>query len=310
MCAASIPSFRYYSRTGLRAAFRALKRGHFLPILLLFSVCSLVLCLPAYGSSLWAAAGDAVRDGGALVGKNYDGQPVHCELRMVIPKQGIVYLGVFPPHGRKGQGPLAGINAKGLAVVSAAPETLSDARMSPSAERITERLLTGFETVDALLSAPHLFKKGFPVFCIIADRAKIALIEVSPHGEVAVKSTENGIIVHTNHYITDGFLSLNKKADKISELRLERLDSTLKGAAAALTVDDFINASKDKGSGAQDAIFRLDGPPGTERTLASWVLRLPKSGAPELYVALFGADGTGMEYDFNLDQPFWTEGLD
>jgi hypothetical protein len=251
-----------------------------------------------------------VQGGGVVIGKNYDGQPAHCELRMVIPKQGITYLGLFSLHSRKGQGPFAGINQKGLAVVSAAPQTLSDTRTSPSAERITEKLLTDFETVDALLSAPNTFKKGFPIFYIVADRLKIALIEIPPHGDAAVKATDNGIIIHTNHYITERLLSFNKRTRKDSELRLERINRTLSASSGPLTIDDFIKVSKDKGDGPDDAVFLPGGHSGAGQTLASWILWLPKSGPPELYAAIFGAQETEKEYDFSLDQPFWTEGVD
>lgn len=185
-----------------------------LPVSLALSAVLVSLCPPVHASSLWAGAGSSVEGGGVLVGKNYDGQPAHCELRMVIPKQGITYLGLFPLHGRKGRGPLAGINERGLAVVSAAPETLSDVKTSPSSELITEKLLTGFDSVDALLSAPHVFKKSSPLFYVIADRQKIALVEIPPQGEPAVTSTQNGVVVHTNHYVNDRLLSSNKRMSK------------------------------------------------------------------------------------------------
>ncbi|HEY3276644.1 MAG TPA: carcinine hydrolase/isopenicillin-N N-acyltransferase family protein [Syntrophorhabdaceae bacterium] len=265
---------------------------------------------PAHGSSLWGAVGNSVEGGGALVGKNYDGQPVHCEFRMVIPREGIPYLGLFPLHTKKGQGPVAGINEKGLAVVSAAPETISDSRMNPSAERITEALLTGYETVDALLSAPLAFKKGFPIFYLIADRHKIALAEIPPQGDALIRTAENGTLFHTNHYIQQKFIDFNKKMRKNSELRLERLAGAFTGLAGPLTMDTFIGISKDRGTGTEDAILRFGGPPGSERTLASWILSLPKAAPPELHVGFFGADETEREYDLRLDRSFWSEAVE
>jgi isopenicillin-N N-acyltransferase like protein len=290
--------------------FRLYFCGRHLLILLPFLIFALGRGLPAHASSLWAAIGSSVRDGGALVGKNYDGQPVSLDMRMVVPQQGVRYLGLFPLNSKKGQGPVAGINEKGLAVASAAPETISVSKMAPSAERVTEGLLTGFETVDALLSAPHPFKKGFPVFYLVADARKIALIEIPPHGEAVIKTIENGTLAHTNHYINEKLAGFNKKPNKQSELRLERLSGLMGGTSGPMTAEDFIAASKDRGTGPDDAILRLNGPSGAERTIATWVLWFPKTSPPELHIGFFGADNTEREYDFRLDRSFWTEGVE
>src|ERR1035437_10230821 len=94
------------------------------------------ISFPAWGSTLWTAAGDQVRDRGTLMGMNFDGKTLECELRMVVPSQGFVYLGLFPLPSRKGQGPVAAINEKGLAIGVAAPEALSGSAGGRSARRI------------------------------------------------------------------------------------------------------------------------------------------------------------------------------
>jgi hypothetical protein len=140
---------RTMDRGGNSIAFTGL-RGVLLLALASFAL--LTFCPPAHGTTLWAAAGAAVQDGGTLLGKNYDGKHVNLELRMVIPRQGLSYLGLFPLPSRKGQGPVAGVNEKGLAVVSANADTLHEGKQGHSAERLPEALLTGFETVEDALS--------------------------------------------------------------------------------------------------------------------------------------------------------------
>jgi len=73
----------------------------------------------AESCTLWATVGEAARDGGSLVVKNHDWRPDHRqEIKRVTPKPGFRYYGLFA-YGNDGPGLKAGVNEKGLVVVSA-----------------------------------------------------------------------------------------------------------------------------------------------------------------------------------------------
>ena len=244
------------------------------------------------------------------MGMNFDGKALECELRMVVPSHGFVYLGLFPLPSRKGQGPVAAINEKGLAIGVATPEALSGGAGGRSAGRIPEDLLTGFGSVDGVLSSQERLKKGPPLFYVLADRSKIAVTEVTPAGIITIKTAENGVLLHTNHYIGERLPASVKKAGKESRMRLERIGSILTASARPFAMDDFVRFAHDKGTSRDDAILRSAGAPGSEKTRAIWVLFSSGSGPPELHVELFAPDETEREYDFTLDRSFWTEGLE
>lgn len=266
--------------------------------------------MPAYGSTLWAAAGSHVQGGGTLMAQNYDDKPISVEPRLVIPKRGFTYLGLFSLKGPKGQGPLAGVNEKGLAVAAAVPETLPpDPNPRPSVEQTTEKLLAGFETVEGILSDRKILGQGPPAFYLIADRQRIASVEIAPRGAIAVKSLEAGLLCHTNHYTDEKLLTWNKKVAGGSEARLERIRQLLGGIGAPLDLDRFVEIGRDRGTNQEEAVLRTAPSSGAVRTLAAWVLFIPDSNVPELRIGLFGSDGTEKEYDLKLDRPFWTEGL-
>jgi isopenicillin-N N-acyltransferase like protein len=268
------------------------------------------LSFPAYGSTLWAAAGTRVQGGGTLIAKNYDAKPVPTHLRLVIPRNGFTYLGLFSLKNPKGQGPLAGVNEKGLAVISAIPEALPPGpEARPSIEQVSEKLLAGFGTVDNVLSDQKILSEGPSAFYIIADASQIASVEVTSYHEIAVRNLVNNILCHTDHYIDERFLSRNRQTVKNSELRLERIGRLLNSGNNLLTLDAFIDVAHDRGTNPDEGILRSSGSSDGVRTVATWVLVIPGTRPPELHVGLFDPEGSEAEYDFKLDRAFWTEGL-
>jgi len=267
---------------------------------------------PACADTLWAAAGSPVEGGGVLVAKNHDDRLLPTELRLVAPRKGFTYLGLFSMGSPTLHGPLAGVNEKGLAVVTAVPETLPPGPgPNPSMERIADSLLTSYESVDRIIADQRILKQGPPAFYLIADNTRIALVETAPHGGISVISLTDGILAHTNHYTDERFLALNRQAAKGSEPRLERITRLLKSSTVPFTQDAFTALSHDRGAGRDDDILRVRQSPDTHqvRTLATWVLFIPAAKPAELHVGIFGPDGGETEYDFKLDKPFWTEGL-
>ena len=175
--------------------------------------------------------------------------------------------------------------------------------------QISEKLLAVFESVNGALSDHKIFREGPPAFYLLGDNSQIAYVEVTPHHEIAVKRLENGVLCHSGHYIDEKLLSWNKKNLKGSELRLERIAQLLGSSGESFTPDRFTEIAHDRGTDADDGILKTQSSPGPLRTVSTWILFIPRSGAPELHAGIFGPDGAEREYDFKLDRPFWTEGL-
>ena len=289
-----------------------LSAGRVILTALLAVVAIAALHHPAHGTTLWAAAGGQVEGGGVLIAKNHDDKPLPTELRLVVPRKGFTYLGLFALGSRKTQGPLAGVNEKGLAVVTAVPEGLPPGPdPNPSIEQIAESLLASYESVDLIVADQKILRQGPPAFYLIADRSNIALVETGPHGGISVTILKDGILTHTNHYLGEELLVWNRRIPKGSESRLERVTRLLQSSTVPLTQDAFIEMSRDRGAEGDDGALRVRASSGTLRvqTLAGWILLIPRTKPPELHVGVFVADGGEIEYDFKLDRPFWTEGV-
>jgi isopenicillin-N N-acyltransferase like protein len=264
----------------------------------------------SHACTLWAAAGKKVEGEGVILAKNRDYPPQQNELRFVIPETGFKYFGIFPIEGNKFHGLVAGINEKGLAIVSATAGSVSRKRRNTGMEGLNGKILATYGSVNSLLANKMIFTKSHPVFYLIADKGEIAIIEVAPGGEISIRTTENGVLFHTNHYLDRMLFHSNEKIGKSSLARFKRIGSLLSDHASYLTIDDFVAFSEDTAGGPDDSIWRTGGAPGKERTLATWIVYIPKNGDPELYVKFANPDEPTRSYNMKLDVPFWTEGIE
>lgn len=259
--------------------------------------------------TLWAASGNKVMDEGVLLAKNRDRIPQKSELEMIIPEKGFTYFGLFSVvKGKKG-GLVAGINEKGLSIASATAGSIRKKERGIGMERINEEILKLYDTVDAVLKNQLLFKKSHPAFYMIGDRNVAAVIEVAPDGEVSIKTQANGILFHTNHYTSEDFLHFNKKVSQSSEKRLSRIQSMLEGQTSAFTIDDFVAFSEDSSDGPDNSIWRTGSTPHKERTIATWIVFIPKKGNPEVFIKVSNPGEDAWIMNTILDPPFWTEGI-
>jgi len=262
-----------------------------------------------HACTLWAAAGEKVQGGGVLLAKNRDRKPQKSELEMIIPEKGFTYLGLFSTVKGKRGGLVAGINEKGLSVVSATAGSIRKKERGIGIERINEEILRLYDTADAVLKNQLLFKKSHPAFYMIADGTTAAVIEVAPNGEISIKTQANGILFHTNHYTSEEFLHFNKKASQSSEKRLFRMQSMLERQAGAFTIDDFVAFSEDSSDGPDNSIWRTGSTPQKERTIATWIVYIPKKGSPEIFLKVANPGEDDWIMNTILDRPFWTEGI-
>jgi isopenicillin-N N-acyltransferase like protein len=239
---------------------------------------------PSHACTLWGAAGNAVEGGGVLITKNRDWIPDHRqELRIVKPKDGYASV-VLAAVGGAEPGSKAGVNEKGLVMVTA---TVSQV---PAAERqrvdqkkgLMSHLLARCASVEDVLKQIELFRR--PVFYLVGDRKEIAVIEVAPDGSRSITRTESGTLHHTNHYCAIVPPDLKRKPGASSTNRSARIEELLKNPGRPYTAEDFIRFSQDKTAGPDNSIWRTGSSPHKTRTLATWLVSIPASGSPRLYL--------------------------
>jgi hypothetical protein len=256
--------------------------------------------------TLWAAAGGRVAYEGTLIAKNRDNtQELVTELRYVKRDKGFRFVALFDIEADGYV--VSGTNEKGLTVVNASAASVTEEKRNVAKEDLTERILTSFDSVDAVIKEDTMLSGSHPAFYMIADSVKIASIEIAPGGKTSVKVLQEGFFVHTNHYIDEKLLSANEKKTPGSAKRLERINRLMGACRSPFTAWQFITFSEDKGEVQNDAIWRTCGPSKKVCTLASWIVYLPKQGFPRLYARLPTPQKPDRVYRFTLDDRFWME---
>jgi hypothetical protein len=254
--------------------------------------------------------GDGSKDGGSIIGQTWDApRGTSGELRLVIPAKGFRYLGLFPLKAKSSDYVIAGVNEGGLVVVTATADTISSKKKLIGRQNLAETILTTYGSVDSVLVKRDVLAKSSPIFLILGDYSKIALIQIGTKGRFKVETTGNGLFYHTNHYTDQGLLQDNKRYAGNSLLRRNRLKYLLEKYPQPLSLDEFLLIASDKGNGPDHSIWRT-GSGSQERTLASWIVILPKTSPPEIYFKLVNPGSNELNYEIRLDKPFWTEGTE
>lgn len=275
----------------------------------------LLLLLEAFAAgasacTCWCAAGERALGGGTILAKNRDWEPQRDELKVVAPTGGLRYVAlVAMPDGGKRR-VVAGVNEKGLAVVSLSASSVPKKDRMIGAGGLNEKLLAGFDSVDAALGQKELLSAHRPAFLMLADGKRIAEVEIAPRGGVAVRVTDNGTLCHTNHYLDPKFLWANSKIGKSSATRLDRIRELVGGHPSPFGMEDFIAFSGDRHDGPDDSIWRTGSTPEKTRTLAGWIVAMPRNGVPSLYVKLANPGEKERVYRVKLDETVWTRGAD
>lgn len=239
---------------------------------------------PAAACTLWGAAGTAVDGGGTLVAKNRDWTPDHRqELFVLKPTQGYRAL-LLKAAGGAEPGVKAGVNEKGLVIVSATASQVPGTQRKAARQRkeLMSFFLTTCASVDELLYQIKLLRR--PVFYLAGDRKEIVLIEVATEGRRSVRRQNSGALHHTNHYCILDPPDLKRKPGASSMQRYERMSALLKDPPAPFTVGDFTRFSADAVAGPDNSIWRTGGSPAHKRTLATWLVSVPTAGSPQLYL--------------------------
>jgi hypothetical protein len=244
----------------------------------------LLSAVPSEACTLWGAVGDAVEGGGALVAKNRDWAPDHRqELVVLSPSEGYRSVALMAV-GNDDPGIKAGVNEKGLVIVSAT------AGQFPSAERkkiqqkkeLMRHFLASCASVEEVLKHVELMHR--PVFYLVGDRSELAVIEVAPDGRRSVTRRVSGTLNHTNHYCAIEPPGLKRKPGASSLLRQERIQELLKTPGSPFDFEGFIRFSVDRNAGPDNSIWRTGSDPAKQRTLATWLVSVPPSGSPQLFL--------------------------
>ena len=174
-------------------------------------IISLIPISPARACTIWAATGEQVKGKGSLIAKNRDNlSHLYTVLKTVSPEKGISFYGLFDIEA---DGYVtAGINEQGLVVVNSAANSVPRNKRLVATEDLTQRLLTSFGSVNAVLSEKDLFQKSHPALYIIGDASKIASIEVAPGGKISVTVQEKGTLFLTNHYTNPELAGANEQS--------------------------------------------------------------------------------------------------
>lgn len=269
------------------------------------AVCLLASTATAPACTLWAAAGERTASGGTIIAKNRDWTPEADEVRLAGFRNGRRFLGLFPVRDGRRPSAVAGISEKGLVFVTATAGSVPQTEREKGGAGLTGKVLSEFTSVGEVLENRALFSRTHPSIYLIADRRRIAWIEVAPGGRVAVRATDSGSLCHTNHYLDDELRSSNTRIGRSSAGRLDRIQQLLETGPPRLTPEDFIAFSRDIHAGPDDSIWRTGGKAGRERTLATWIVSLPKDAPPEIFIRLANPGESERTMRIPLDGSFW-----
>lgn len=253
--------------------------------------------------TLFAAVGERVKGGGMLIAKNRDWRPNHTQiLKVAAPKIGHRYFGLYT-EGNDEPGLKAGINAKGLVVVSATASIPRKERQAmPRTTNLLGKLLNGSTTVDEALRHGNWFLG--PRYVLIADRNKAASIEIAPEGNYRVVVTDRSVLYHTNHYVMPDLESYNpKKISPSSRERYRRVGELLR-QGSQFDLEDFIRISEGRSGGPDNSLWRDGSTPAGTRTLSAWIVHLPPVGEPTIYVKIANPDQPPAVHRIPLRQAF------
>lgn len=266
-----------------------LSKNNFLSICL--SLCLTILPLSAQSCTLYAATGqDYVAGGGTLVAKNRDYKALGSQtLEQVNPSQGYRYYKLTGVIHNNDRITVCGINEQGLYVGNSVAggvdqELKNEAYYFRDNDNLnlTEHLLCYYATVDEALAREDIFKGVSNL--ILADRTKIAIVELLPDGTHSIQTTQNGILYHTNHYVTPEGSTFNKKIGLSSSRRYYRIGELLNNSTKPLCLQDFIKFSEDQAFDRDTSIYRLGRTPQSIQTLAVFIAHIPPAGSPDLYI--------------------------
>ena len=241
----------------------------------------------ASACTVFAAAGpELVPSGGTLVGKVRDERPAKQIVKTVASGDGYAFVGLFVGDNERYN---MGVNEKGLVVFRTTAGSIPKKVRSRSVRYKSPAGLSGHEQIIRhCATVEEALKSGVflePTNYVIADRKKIAYVEVLPDGTHASRVYDRGRFAHTNHYLMPEHQAGNVKIGESSRIRYERITTLMDEQAKPYSMEDFIAWTKDRHDGPDNSIERI-GVPGksSSTTLSAMVVHIPPEGDPEIYL--------------------------
>ncbi len=271
-----------------------------------------LLAAPAVKAcTLWAAAGNVVQGGGTVIIKNRDWTPGESQrLEVFRPAGGHAYAALMATRevvkstGRQEEidRPVAGINEKGLTVISAAASSLPrrDRQAAGGNTKLMAQILNLCASVDDAMALDRSRFRG-PLFLMLADKNKIAVVEIGLEGMVAWRTQTNGVLYHTNHYLEPALQRFNRSIGESSTARYARIADLLQNSPTPYTFSSLLAFTRDQDAGPDDSILRTGSTPTSTRTVAVFAVSQPKSGETEVYVRLLEEGKPEHEETYSLD---------
>ncbi len=205
------------------------------------------------GCSAFAAWGPHTADGGLLVGRNFDFEggevfDVDKVIFYVWPDDGLPFVHVAWAGMA---GAVTGLNRAGLFVSINAGRTDDFRRVGRPTTMVVRQVLEEARTIDeavALIAAAEVFvSDSFLLASEVEGRAVV--VEKSP-ARWAVREAEDGLLLQTNHYLTDAFAADATNAEHLARAttgsRFGRLE-TLLGRMGPLDSDSCLAILRDTG---------------------------------------------------------------
>ncbi|MFZ0034909.1 MAG: carcinine hydrolase/isopenicillin-N N-acyltransferase family protein [Sedimentisphaerales bacterium] len=257
-------------------------------------ICLILLVLStavtAGATTLWGTTGDDVVNGGTLVAQNFDYNPkCSTKLQFVVSKTtGYRYLADILSGPGIAPGVQSGINEKGLVVTCAAVPFIKPSATAEARPGFAEWVLSSYGSVDDLLADKDKAGDFAPGYYMIADSGKIALIEIASRGQINVQEVTSGDLCYSKNYIA-----------------YSRIKELMAGHPGLFGLDDLVTYSQDRHNGPKNSLWRTGTTQTSERTLATWVVSLPDSGAPQAYIRLANTN-EGKNGRLTLDDNFWS----
>jgi len=256
----------------------------------------------AYACTIWAVSGSRVEGGGLLIAKNRDWVPNnHTSIRFVKQINRYSYIGLFSKGG-KVPGLKAGVNEKGLVVIGATASCILNRSRYKYKKNLYSSLLKTTATVDEALRKKSWFYG--PRFLIIADKQKIALIEIGTNRISNARVYHNSYAFHTNHYLESHLQKFNFHVSPSSRVRLDRIEKLLKTQSTIFTTQDFIRISEDRNAGADNSIWREGSNPRKTRTLAAFIVSITPDGKINIYIKTANPGEQPKVHNINANDVF------
>ncbi len=260
------------------------QRSYHTGVKVFFIFIGLHLLIPSYGAlpcTLFGAIGDSVDGGGVLIGKTRDRTEQLEQVFIEVSSQrGFRYRGIATKGAKR---VTSGINEKGLVVVSATASGLEkEARVTT-----VGKILSKASTVDDVAALVQQGKVQGPIFYLVGDIQKLALIEVMDGQRHGIQVREKGVLYHTNHFILKEMERFNQKIGTSSRVRLSRIEELLK--RGPFNKDQFVIFSQDHFNGPGNcSICRHfeTGVQGGEKTNSAAVYYLRKGDPPQVWVSM------------------------